>query len=413
MLSIAALLVSALSVPAHAQNKSVGKYLDASTNPPGLCRLVGVDLTYSKTRVSAAKVPQGPTEVFDHADRKFYCSASLIDPTHVLSAAHCYQGTLEGSPEYTTKAVPKLPRSAQCQLPGWEDDTRCVASVEYYRIDIKMDHVDVECGVDASGVALETHRTDWNQGFPNPRMNANRVPYDVSVLEVDQKFEKIQPLPIQLDSEETMPAVLQNDGDCQAYGYGLDNSHNAGILHGIELPLSLFDSHEEWLVAKDREQGTQHGDSGGALFCKDRQGVSKIFGVVSMGGDHDGVLNSAFSVTGYNALWIKRVLALDPSFRHSHANLNESWHQIAVLYEFDETNRLLNQIDTCIHKRTDFDRKFRRGLKHDLRVLRKARKTKEKQYEKKEIPAGPMRIYLDMIFKKIFEVKDRCENTPA
>ncbi len=413
MFRIATLLVSALSVSAHAENKTVGDYLDASTNPSGVCRLVGVDLTYSKTRVSAARVAQGPSEVFDHIDRRFYCSASLIDPTHVLSAAHCYQGTLEGSPDYTSKPIPKEPRTPQCQLPGWEDDLRCVARVEYYRIDIKMDHVDVECGVDATGKALETHRTDWNMGYPNPRMNAKRVPYDVSVLQVDAKFEKVQPLPILLDAEETMPSILQNDGDCQAYGYGLDNAHNAGVLHGIELPLSLFDSHEEWLVAKDTHQGTQHGDSGGPLFCKDRQGMSKIFGVVSMGGDHGGVLNSAFSVTGYNALWIKRVLALDPSFRHSHANLNDSWHQIAVQYEFDELDRLLNQIDSCIHRRTDFDRKFRRGLKHDYRVLSKARKVKLKQYDRKEIPAGPMRIYLDMIFKNVYEVKDRCENTPS
>ena len=353
-----------------------GPYLPASELPKNVCALYAINFSTSETPIDKDLKPTGPAKT-ETIPESFYCSATLIRDDAVLTAAHCFQGVMEYKP--------RLMQDRQGQR---------------YRVDLKMDHVEIRCPGDDG--KMEVHSTTVADGWPHPRFGPKPEAgvYDVALLKTKEKW-KTKPMPVAF-APDSVREIIDMNRTCRTFGYGVDNEKNVGILHGLKITSDLF--YSPGTIAFAGVTGVDHGDSGGAMFCKDHQGVDTLVAVTSRLHDtnpNDKSYGSYFVATDFNSEWV------DFALRHEILN-----HESVVEYNFSELEERNALLGKCIADRqneglrkrdlTDLITAYReinqnvKGLKQDLANGSK--------------PAGVVRIYLDDSYKAAKGAIQSCES---
>lgn len=175
-----------------------------------------------------------------------FCSAVLIDSKHVLTNAHCM------------KSVPQ----------AFTNDLR------QFR---------VSCG----NLLFSSHwrRHYFAKGSKKPVLEGGKIPAfsDLMIVELVTPFSSgmAEPMRRVESMDETRRLTALNN--CFFSGSGGDNQGYHGTVNTVAMPnievnpLAGIRSH--LLSGKDQDLSAQSGDSGGALFCKDENGVNVLIGL--------------------------------------------------------------------------------------------------------------------------------------
>ncbi|MBC7398135.1 MAG: trypsin-like serine protease [Bdellovibrionales bacterium] len=370
-------VASLLSVSSAFASPAIrGTYLPQDQLPKNVCALYAINLVTTITPIDQNKKPIGPPHSETEAE-SFYCSATLFRDDAVMTAAHCFQGTIE--------YVPRLGKTPDGKL---------------VRVDLKMDHVEIRCPGDDG--QIETHITTVADGWPHPRFGkkAESAVFDVAVLKTKEKW-KTKPMPVLLEDNSVRDLLTANQS-CRTFGYGQDNEQKVGILHGLQIKSDIYWS--PGTVAFAGVQGVDHGDSGGALVCQDRQGHSYLSGVTSRMHDEDPntpSYGSYFVATDFNAGWV--------DFALTHEKLD---HESVVLFNFYEVESANEALNQCIQAREnegvstrdmgEFQTAYNE-IAQSMRSLRRDLNNGSK-------PAGVVRIYLDDPYKAAKGALTQCES---
>jgi len=180
------------------------------------------------------------------------CGGSIIDETHVITAAHCVEG-----------ALPALDS---------------VVAGAHHRI--------LESGHQKRSVKTLEHHESWN----NPQFNN-----DVAIITVTEPFDfsdpNVQPIAMFGSADAEIPA----ETICNSTGWGLTTGGGLFLPNALQwakLPLHARDACEEifpgyitdgMVCAGRKGYSTCNGDSGGPLVCPDENGNGKLAGLVSFG----------------------------------------------------------------------------------------------------------------------------------
>lgn len=205
-------LSALLSLSAHAKPMVVGRYMEPVTVPEATCRLA---------------VEKDGEEDFKS------CSATLISPTKIVTANHCFTDGVIG--------VPAIPA--------------------------RMGRATVIC-TDSKGIAHPAH-LDSQEFMFSPDLSQDTV-----LAELELPITDVSPMKVATDSE--INQIMSNPiaYECAVVGYGKDNQGVIGTKHGALITTGLRykgDSAIEFSQETDLNPSKaiiQNGDSGGSLICK-------------------------------------------------------------------------------------------------------------------------------------------------
>ncbi len=364
-----------------------GPYLDEAQIPKGVCKLNAQTVTMTYEPV--ADEGEIPLPAYSEKESNVtYCSATLIAPDAVLTAAHCFVGNIEQENKMGTFLYPKMVNGVRiqgCEGPDWSDKKQCIAGAVKGRVKTKLDHLSVACPAFNGGD--ETRELTESQGWPNPRFSANKMQYDVTVWKFSKPILNSTIFPVELDPNAQIQGLKQNWSSCKSFGYGLDNDEKSGTLHGAVTPIT---GATEMAIVSDVSGEpddfgrpilgghTDHGDSGGPLLCEGADGTTKLYGVVSYGkeglapGTTTSTTLSFYSSPAYNALWIKKVLrdatqSRDLSSAHP-------WYNFAMDYEVDQMQLDFAKTQSCIESsRQEMGKHAYKGYKMEFQKLNQVR----------------------------------------
>ena len=374
--SVVSLSLLLSTIPAFAKPSIRGPYVPEAELPKNVCALYAINMTTTETPIDSNRKPVGPPKS-ETVPEAFYCSATLFRDDAVMTAAHCFQGILE-----------YMPRLAK-------DKTG-----QNFRVDLKMDHVEIRCPGDDG--KIEVHSTTVADGWPHPRFGnkPEAAVFDVAILKTKEKW-ITKPMPVSLATN-SVRDLLDGNKTCRTYGYGFNNEKTVGILHGMKISSDLYWS--PGVVAFAGTEGVDHGDSGGAMICKDHRGQDTLVAVTSrmrMEDPASGHWGSYFVPTDFNNAWV--------DFALTHEKLD---HDSVVLYNFYEVETANAALNQCIIDRrnegvsnrdtADFQTAHRE-IEQALRSLRNDLASGAK-------PAGVIRIYLDDPYKAVKGALTQCES---
>lgn len=173
---------------------------------------------------------------------------------------------------------------------------------------------------------------------------------DLAMMKVEETVDA-EPIQLPTSSDEIEKALLDKD-NCYMSGYGLDNEEKYGVLKTARVaslennPKDLFSVGSSQRV-RLRENYTDHGDSGGPLYCKTPTGT------ILIGAVHGGVKGVKFNDVEKinNALeWI--------NYHRDNANSNEdTFKRVMInkdlcqnLLECSEAMKKINMLSADVEK---------------------------------------------------------------
>lgn len=370
-----------------------GPYLPEQSLPKGgVCKITVGKLKQIYTPTTENGRSIGLPAYEDTFQDVMMCSANLVSKQTLITAAHCFVGNNEQLVQKGKFAYPKMTPEGKliegCSQKNWRKEKSCIAQpMVFGMITSKWEDIQVACptGKETNGTPeVETRALVEATGYPHPLFNADQVPdsisrsnFDVAVWRVEDPFKQALTLPVQYQDTAQMAALRKNWRTCKSFGYGLDNLGKTGTLRGVYTP--IVKAHESILYSDtspippitedDLEAGqtpdeiknqplieagrTDHGDSGGALVCKDLDGTEKLFGVVSRGGPYQELGSnriteiSLFAKLSYNADWIQKVLKEAPL---KHPKESEWWDAFVLPVETAHMFRSWEKISACMEK---------------------------------------------------------------
>lgn len=414
-----------------------GSYLPESELPLGVCKMmVGlVDTVLTPDLIDGQPNPR--PAFHDISENVMMCSANLIGPQTVLTAGHCFVGNNEQLIEAGQTLYPKLTVDANgashllpgCTYENWRKKPSCIDSVQNVRVVSYWKDIRLECATSKNQsdpqTKYEVRKIDESSGYPHPMFKMDNLPesvshrnFDVTVWRFDQPITNIPYLVPEFNDAEQMKVLQQNANSCRSFGFGLDNDDNAGTYRGTYTPIrkadqgilysdTSFDPNAEGDSSVFTGR-TDHGDSGGALICKNLQGQDKLFGIVSRGGPSQEASDSTpfgnvidtsvFTKISYVTPWIQKVLKEAPLHHPQDPNW---WHQFVLPTETDLINRSLQQYSQCIQT-------YRQRMEPDAYQLHKTQLAVLNDTYKKALQedrryghdAGFLRTRVREVFKK-------------
>lgn len=270
----------------------VGTLLPASALPDSVCSLHAekwIETTTDKNGKKTEKVIQN----------EFYCSAVLIAPDTLLSAAHCHPDQISRIKEQDEK--------------GRINTIRIEGSIK------------LTCGKTPN--ASTTRIVETSNAFANPLFRIDpQMPFtkvdktfDVSVWKLSTPITTLAPIPVVASNTRILDIVRASSPEkrCKSFGYGTTNNNTSGKLNGALTPITAFGNRiiiSDLLPADDGIKVTggsaAPGDSGGALICTAPDGKEELVGIVSRGrfdfaphSEHMTML-SVYSLPTFNQTWI-------------------------------------------------------------------------------------------------------------
>jgi V8-like Glu-specific endopeptidase len=238
------------------------------------------------------------------------CSGSFIGNKTFVTAEHCYDEVAHNSEKFQSQ---QLPQKSFFTCPGSE---------KKYQVQNLFP-------------MKNSRSSEWQ---------------DLALIKVE---ESVDAPPIQLPkSADEIENALKDKENCYMSGYGLDNEDKYGVLKTARVaslensPKDLFSVGSTQRV-RLRENYTDHGDSGGPLYCKTPNGT------ILIGAVHGGVKGVKFNdVEKINAAldWI--------NYHKDNANSNEDTFQRVMinsdlcqnLIECSEAMKKLNALSGDVEK---------------------------------------------------------------
>ncbi|MCM0605197.1 MAG: trypsin-like serine protease [Xanthomonadaceae bacterium] len=207
------MLIIFLAHLAHAKPMVVGPYMDKAQLPESTCLV---------------------TVKQKNSDYVYSCSSTLISPSKILTAIHCFTDTGEHSGEI-------LPYS--------------------------LDNAKVKC-TDSTGKIHESKLDTEEFMFSETRSQ------DITLAELDTPITGIVPMKVATKAE--FNTIIGNSvaNDCAAIGYGRDNADKSGNKNGVTLKNQITQQTELTLEFSQETSYSVHksiirqGDSGGSLACR-------------------------------------------------------------------------------------------------------------------------------------------------
>lgn len=361
----------------------------------GACKLVSTGGTISDRYYdlgSNEEVFKPYTYKINEDDRPYnYCSASLIDENHILTAAHCFQGNIE-----QTVSIDKRPIRVRkkiinedgkeefvvpkrCTRPDWTRDKTCIANVIKRISKTNLGNVSAHCFTKDGKfkeIKLEKHN-----GWPNSMFSAKftKTRFDLALWKTKEKVKDIKPIQIVLDQKKAVSIVEKNGLQCVTLGFGpkierirrktkegkiieekkiisrdqykhinvhIDFINEIKIISNIEY--SKFGSWDTQINSIPLDQNgqkvdrdfsrTEQGDSGGPLLCPDdKTGELVQIGLVS--GDtslknapfRDSFQSDRYTSVPYNKFWINHIKQTPKLEKRS----KNQFHEVAIDYEIN------------------------------------------------------------------------------
>ncbi|MCG9595369.1 serine protease [Vibrio sp. Isolate25] len=242
------------------------------------------------TDISATKYPSFVSLFYDRLNydgvysTSPYCGATLLDSSHVLTAAHCVYGSEEA--QLFTSVVPQL--QYETDFP-YSVIARVMVSEYYYPDDYNDDTLANDIAILKLSSPI-TAVSDYVQLAVNADEVSYRVTPSVDFYAVGHGNTQ-QNIDWANSLQETQLSFIENS-DCQVYS-NADTSNNL-CMTGAATSLGL-------------DNATCQGDSGGPLYWNNKQVGITSFGPTTCG-DTSIEPNSVFTEVTHHSSWIQSVL---------------------------------------------------------------------------------------------------------
>jgi len=394
----------------------------------GVCKLVSVGGTQTVTYIDGLTrkpIPGREIETIklDEKGPYTYCSASLVNDNHILTAAHCFQGSIDQNIEvYTIPIRVKVKRRINgeikliippyCNDPYWKEKRACIARYERAVVRMNLGTVSAHC-YDKNG-KFQKSAVEVKNGWPHPmyaRANT-KDRFDAAVLKVKTSFKNIKPFKTQLDPKKMIRILDYNGKNCKAYGFGKNPDGSSGILRTLNI---FIDDYSDVKIGSNRIfDSIAPGDSGGPLICPDLNQNEVHIGIVS----HDILRQGAFlapdihqdvfTSLAYNQEWIKKVLKLPKVKKRT----EEDFHKVAAEYEVNYyKNEIKNGYDCLKRNKHKFNKPTApftaKQFKSAVKEIEKEYKKIMKDYGKEEFLFTRGRLK-GKIYKKTLDLRYNC-----
>jgi V8-like Glu-specific endopeptidase len=227
-----------------------GKPVDSNTSDAR--RLSTVALTTD--RLNAQR--RGGRHLLDQGHS--FCTATIISPRVLMTAAHCIQ---DFDPRTNAK-------TSAFVLPSTSDfiaffGTRVAVDGDWLRATEVIPH------------------PDWSPDL-TLQGDSDKPPHDIGIVILESEIPgDYQPVSI---ANHSMP--LRENHPVTLVGYGVTRTrrnNNTGVLREVQLPLKTINSKSQILGVGNFMKGACAGDSGGPMYAKDDNGKWYVIGVTSAG----------------------------------------------------------------------------------------------------------------------------------
>ena len=201
--------------------------------------------------------------------KDFVCTATVIAPDLLLTAAHCVDKNRIKNPQK------KLPISVKCK----KNKRIKALKMDYPSNDLTKESSyitkDQAMVLDDLGNAQVSLRRKW--AYNNS---------DVAIIKLQKSLKDIPPQKL-ITSEEEAMGVIEQAKFCGFFGAGVDNHENIGVVRGISfkdfnqnLPIDIYlQRNFRDFLTKGKKQGIRPGDSGGPLSCLSQNGIWSVLSV--------------------------------------------------------------------------------------------------------------------------------------
>ncbi len=364
----------------------------------GVCKLVAgkgsVKITY--THPITRKKLQEPFIKYLNKGKPFsYCSGSVIGPKVILTAAHCYQGTINQNTQ--VKIIPIMRQVKKiidgkevvapiefCKNnPYWHTHSQCVAGKVRAIYETSYEDVQAHC-FDKKGDFFITPLKE-KKGWPNPMFSNtySKKRFDMAILHSEKDLSHISPISY-TDNENDLKNLVSDYNyrgiECKAYGFGPRiKGHPMGDMKEMIIPVERYKN----FVISSSEKVVQGGDSGGPLICPLSNGKTKLVGVVSRGIEdlrenikpEFSISHDVFATIAQNKGWVQ--IALN---QNNNAHLRkDDFHDVALEYELKFIHNEIKEVKSCFKKNKH--RLNSQTSPYTQKEVKKAIKTTEKKHK--------------------------------
>lgn len=408
-----------------------GKYLPKTELPSNVCKVVAVNMKTKTTPVDRYGKPIDKPSI-SIQEESIYCSSTVVDKNHVMTAAHCYEGAIEKYMPVLSLPVAKTvidPRTKKRKFlsictyergsrkgelrDDWSQYKPCVAGYRSFRQETEIERVEIRCPLKDG--KEEVRVASMEQGYPHPMyMSAHEYSkYDIALLKVDRPFVKTTPAKFVDSMPKMINIAKETPYTCRSFGYGLDNEDKHGELKGIETPINVLT--EDTIIFKSdyfNKNRTDHGDSGGAIFCRDRTGEDYLVGVVSRGGpispEFYAEINpytdrSMYAVIAYNKVWLDMIMKENP-LPHGNSQKGKAvFRKLNVKFQMRDLQNEIQKIHFCLKEnKSKMNKPLYKKLSQEFKNLKTRYQTRVD-----EVKAGKDSFYLSGYLAKDYVLKDR------
>jgi hypothetical protein len=365
--AVALSLLSAIPLLAPSAHAIKGTYLPEAELSRSTCKIqVGRAITiYTPSMQNGA--PTGERPFTDEMHNVSMCSSTLVAPDTIFTAAHCFVGNNEQMISKGTFKYPKMDAQGNllpgCEPGTWAQKPECIAGKMFGTVRSKWEDLTLICPTNDG--RTESRPLIEATGYPNPLFRADASAeqitlrnYDFAIWRVEQPFLNTPVMPVETDPDRLIATLKTSARSCRSFGYGRDNDEKSGILHGARTPITAANQRVLISDLAPTDDGpfvdggrVDHGDSGGTLTCQNPAGETRLFGIISRGGEDFAPMStyraelSIYSTPAYNASWIRHVMENGPVRRDTSTKW---WYEFTVKYHQQALETSLRAAKSCI-----------------------------------------------------------------